>query len=202
MREKKQKTRDEDHGLVSLCKKGDIDAFELLVKKHQKRMLNIAYRMIGNYDEACDIVQDAFVSAYRSMKSFKGKAKFSTWLYTIVMNLSKNRLKQLKTQLHREQFSLDNPVLTNDGQIKVEPASNEPSALEMLEKRDVQQKVEECINSLDDEFREVLILRDIQGFSYDEISDLLTVPEGTVKSRLFRTRKAVKDCLKKVIGDL
>jgi RNA polymerase sigma-70 factor (ECF subfamily) len=165
-------------------------------------MLNIAYRMIGNYEEACEIVQDAFISAYRNLKGFKGKSKFSTWLYTIVMNLSKNRLKRLKTQLHREKFSLDNPVLTNDGQIKVEPASSEPSALDKLEKRDVQQKVQECINSLDDEFREVLILRDIQGFSYAEISDLLKAPEGTVKSRLFRAREAVKDCLKNVIGDL
>jgi len=202
MRKKKQKTRDADYGLVSLCKKGDVGAFEVLVIKHQKRMLNIAYRMIGNYEEACDIVQDAFVSAYRSMKGFKGKAKFSTWLCTIVMNLSKNRLKQLKTQLNREKFSIDNPLLTNNGQIKVEPASSEPSALEKLEKRDVQQKVQGCINSLDDEFREVLILRDIQGFSYDEISDLLKAPEGTVKSRLFRAREAVKDCLKKVIGEL
>lgn len=202
MREEKQKTTDEDYELVSFCKKGDVDAFEVLVKKHQRRMLNIAYRMIGNYEEACEIVQDAFVSAYRNLKGFKGKSKFSTWLYTIVMNLSKNRLKQLKTQLHREKFSIDNPVLTNDGQIKVEPASSEPSALEKLEKRDVQRKVQECINSLDDEFREVLVLRDIQGFSYGEISDLLKAPEGTVKSRLFRAREAVKDCLKKVIGDL
>lgn len=202
MREEKQKTTDEDYELVSFCKKGDVDAFEVLVKKHQRRMLNIAYRMIGNYEEACEIVQDAFVSAYRNLKGFKGKSKFSTWLYTIVMNLSKNRLKQLKTQLHREKFSIDNPVLTNDGQIKVEPASSEPSSLEKLEKRDVQRKVQECINSLDDEFREVLVLRDIQGFSYGEISDLLKAPEGTVKSRLFRAREAVKDCLKKVIGDL
>lgn len=202
MREEKKKTTDEDYELVSFCKKGDVDAFEVLVKKHQRRMLNIAYRMIGNYEEACEIVQDAFVSAYRNLKGFKGKSKFSTWLYTIVMNLSKNRLKQLKTQLHREKFSMDNPILTNDGQIKVEPASSEPSALEKLEKRDVQQKVQECINSLDDEFREVLILRDIQGFSYGEISDLLKAPEGTVKSRLFRAREAIKDCLKNVIGDL
>jgi len=202
MRETKQKTTDEDYEFVSLCKEGDVDAFEVLVRKHQKRMLNIAYRMIGNYEEACDVVQDAFISAYRSIKSFKGKAKFSTWLYTIVMNLSKNRLKQLRTQLHREKFSIDNPVLTNNGQIRGELASIGPSALESLERRDVQQKVQECINSLDEEFREVLILRDIQGFSYDEISDVLTVPKGTVKSRLFRAREAVKDCLKKVIGDL
>lgn len=200
MRENKQKTTDEDYEFVSLCKKGDVDAFEVLVKKHQKRMFNIAYRMIGNYEEACDIVQDAFLSAYRSIKSFKGKAKFSTWLYTIVMNLSKNRLKQLRTQLHREKFSVDDP--TNNGKIRGELASSGPSALESLERRDVQRKVQECINSLDEEFREVLILRDIQGFSYDEINNLLEIPEGTVKSRLFRAREAMRDCLKKVIGVL
>jgi RNA polymerase sigma-70 factor (ECF subfamily) len=202
MREKNQTIRDEDHEFVSLCKKGDVDAFEALVKKHQKRMFNIAYRMMGNHEEASEIVQDAFVSAYRGIKNFKAKAKFSTWLYTIVINLSKNRLKQVRAQLHRERYSIDNPVLTNEGQIHGEPASSEPSALETLEKRDIQQKVQACINSLDDEFREVLVLRDIQGFSYDEIGDVLKVPEGTVKSRLFRAREAVKDCLKKVIGDL
>jgi RNA polymerase sigma-70 factor (ECF subfamily) len=202
MRENKQKTTDEDYEFVSLCKKGDVDAFEVLVKNHQKRMLNIAYRMVGDYEEACDIVQDAFISAYRNIKSFKGKAKFSTWLHTIVMNLSKNRLKQLKTQLLREKFSIDDPVLTNDGQIRGELASGEPSALESLERRNIQQKVQECINSLDEDFREVLILRDIQGFSYDEINDLLKIPEGTVKSRLFRAREAMKDCLKKVTGVL
>jgi len=197
MREGKQTIRDEDHELVFLCKKGEVDAFEVLVKKHQKRMLNIAYRMVGNYEEACEIVQDAFISAYRSMKSFKGKAKFSTWLSAIVINLSKNRLKQLKAQLHRENYSIDNPVLA-----KGDPASSEPSALERLEKRDIQQKVQGCIDSLDDEFREVVVLRDIQGFSYDEIGNLLKVPEGTVKSRLFRAREVLKDCLKHVIGDL
>jgi RNA polymerase sigma-70 factor (ECF subfamily) len=199
--EKKIKT-DEDYEFVSLCKKGDVEAFEVLVKKHQKKMLNIAYRMIGNYEEACEIVQDSFVSAYKAIRDFEGKAKFSTWLYTIVMNLSKNRLKQLKTQLYHEQVSIDDPVLTDDGNIKAESVSNKPSILEQLEKKEFQQKVQGCVNSLDDEFKEVLILRDIQGFSYDEIRKMLKIAEGTVKSRLFRSREALKICLKKVIGDL
>jgi len=202
MREKKQTIRDEDYEFVSLCKKGDVDAFEVLVKKHQKRMFNIAYRMMGNYEEASEIVQDAFVSAYRGIKNFRGRAKFSTWLYTIVINLAKNRLKQLKARLHHEKYSIDNPIPTHESQIHGEPASSDLSALERLEKRETQQKVQGCIDSLDGEFKEVLVLKDIQGFSYDEISDLLKVPEGTVKSRLFRAREAVKDCLKKVIGDL
>jgi len=202
VKEEKKIITDEDYKFVSLCKKGDVDAFEVLVKKHQKKMLNIAYRMLGSYEEACEIVQDSFVSAYKAIRDFEGKARFSTWLYTIVMNLSKNRLKQLKTQLYHEQVSIDDPVLTDNGNIKAEAVSNEPSILEQLEKKEFQQKVQGCINSLDDEFKEVLILRDIQGFSYDEISKILKIAEGTVKSRLFRSREALKICLKKVIGDL
>jgi RNA polymerase sigma-70 factor (ECF subfamily) len=202
VKEEKKIITDEDYKFVSLCKKGDVDAFEVLVKKHQKKMLNIAYRMIGSYEEACEIVQDSFVSAYKAIRDFEGKARFSTWLYTIVMNLSKNRLKQLKTQLYHEQVSIDDPVLTDDGNIKAESVSSEPSILEQLEKKEFQQKVQGCINSLDDEFKEVLILRDIQGFSYDDISKMLKIAEGTVKSRLFRSREALKICLKKVIGDL
>ncbi|MCX5719164.1 MAG: sigma-70 family RNA polymerase sigma factor [Nitrospirae bacterium] len=202
MKEKEQRTEDEDAQRVSLCKNGDVDAFEVLVKKHQKRMLNIAYRMIGSYEDACEVVQDAFVSAFKGIKNFEERARFSTWLYTIVINLSRNRLKQLELKTHREDSSLDDPVLTNDSQITVEPVSDEPSILEKLEKRDVQQKVQECIHALDNESREVIVLRDIQGFSYNEISDMLKIPEGTVKSRLFRSRDSLKDCLKKVMGDL
>lgn len=193
---------DEDAEIVSLCKKGDVDAFETLVIKHQKKMLNIAYRMVGNYEDACEVVQDAFVSAHKAIKAFEEKSRFSTWLYTIVLNLSRNRLKQIKTQIHHEKFSLDDPILTDNGNIKVEPVSNEPSVLEKLEKRDIRQKVQSCISSLDNEFREVLVLRDIQGFSYDEIGVMLKIAEGTVKSRLFRARDAVKNCLKKIMGSL
>jgi RNA polymerase sigma-70 factor (ECF subfamily) len=199
---KNNQTTDEDYNLVSLCKKGNVDTFEVLVRKHQKRMLNIAYRMIGNYEDACEIVQDAFVSAYKGIKDFEEKSRFSTWLYTIVLNLSRNRLKQLKIKSYREEFSFNDPVITDDSQINKEPASGETTILERLERRDVQQKVQGCINSLDTEFREVLILRDIHGFSYDEISNMLKIPEGTVKSRIFRARDILRDCLKRVIGDL
>jgi len=202
MKERGKKAIDEDTEIVSLCKKGNIDAFEVLVSKYQKKMLNIAYRMLGDYDDACEIVQDAFVSVFKSMKHFREEAKFSTWLYTIVVNLSKNRLKQLKIQGHREELILDNPVSTDRQQLKREPVSGEPSVLENIEKIETQEVVQSCINSLDYEFREVIVLRDIQGFSYGELSDMLKIKEGTVKSRLFRAREVLKKCLKKVLGDL
>jgi RNA polymerase sigma-70 factor (ECF subfamily) len=202
MREKERTIANKDTELVSSCKKGNIDAFEVLVKKYQKSMLNIAYRMTGNYEDACEIVQDAFLSAYKSIKNFREKASISTWLSTIVMNLSRNHLKQMKIQRNREAFSIDDPVLTDEGKINAELRSNDLSILEKLEKKDMQQKIQECINSLDIEFKEVFVLRDIQGFSYDEISDMLKIPGGTVKSRLSRARYSLKDCLKKVTGEL
>jgi len=201
MKGTKQK-KDEDLEYVSLCRKGDANAFEALVRRHEKRMFNIAYRIVGDYDEACEVVQEGFISAYKNIKGFKGNAKFATWLYAIVINGSRNRLKQLRSRRYREGCSIDDPIMTPDGEIKGDPPSNESSALDRLEARDVQQRVQGCINALDAEFREVIVLRDIQGFSYEEISAMLKKPVGTVKSRLFRARASVKDCLKKFIGDL
>lgn len=203
MRETKRIARNgEDEEFVSLCRKGDVDAFEALVHRHQKRMFNIAYRMLGDYEEAANMVQDAFLAAYRSLKSFKGKSQFSTWLYSILINHCKNRLKQVRVQRLHEAFSLNEAILSQEGQIQSDPPSNDPSALEHLERKDIQEKVQGCISRLDSPFQEVLILRDIQGFSYEEISEMLNLPEGTIKSRLFRAREALKDCLKKFIGDL
>jgi len=202
MSENKGIRADEDYEAVSLCKKGDVDVFEVLVRKYQKKMINAAYRITGSYEDACEVVQDAFVSAYKAIKGFEGKSRFETWLYTIVINLSRNRLKQTRARQQQEAFSMDDPVETEEGSIKFEHASNELSALKRLEQREIQKKVQECIRSLDDEFREVLVLRDMQGFSYDEISSMLKIADGTVKSRLFRARDAVKNCLKKMMGNL
>jgi RNA polymerase sigma-70 factor (ECF subfamily) len=200
--EREGATTDEDAGLVISCKKGDLDAFESLVRKYEKKMLNISFRIAGNHEDALEIVQDAFVSAYRNIKNFRGQSRFLTWLTAITINLSKNRLKQLKTRHGHEPVSLDDPIRTDDGQVAADPPSNVPSVLDQLEKRDARQKVQDCIEALEPDFREVIVLRDMQDFSYDEISSMLKVREGTIKSRLFRAREAVKDCLKKVLGTI
>jgi RNA polymerase sigma-70 factor, ECF subfamily len=201
MSEKRQISPDDDHDLILRCRKGELDAFESLVIKHQKKMLNVAFRIVGNYEDACEVVQDAFFSAYNGIQRFEGRSSFSTWLCTIVINTSRNRLQQIKTASRHLQFSLDDPVATEDGSVRIEPASDCPSALEQLENKDLRRQVQRCIDALEGEFREVLVLRDIQGFSYDEISDIIKVAQGTVKSRIFRARETMKECLKKVIGD-
>jgi len=191
---------DNDYELVSRCRKGDLEAFEALVVKHQKKMLNTAFRMVGNYEDACEIVQDAFLSAYKAIQKFEGRSSFSTWLCSIVINTSRNRIEQIKSAARHEQFSLDDPVSTEEGIMRIELASDCPSAMEQLEKKEIQATVQKCINTLESEFREVLILRDIQGYSYEEISDMLKAAQGTVKSRLFRAREYMKKCLLKALG--
>ncbi len=165
-------------------------------------MLNIAYRLIGDYDDACEVVQDAFVSAHKNIKLFRGDAKFTTWLTTITLNLSKNRLKQVRSRQGHEAFSLNDPIPTDDGTMTMDPPSKEPSVLDAMERRDIRRRVQDCIKALDTDFREVLILRDLQEFSYEEIGNMLKVRDGTVKSRLFRARDMVKDCLKRLMGEL
>jgi RNA polymerase sigma-70 factor (ECF subfamily) len=193
---------DADAALVASSQQGDLFAFEALVAKYQKRMLNISFRIVGEYDDACEVVQDAFVSAYKNIKSFRAESKFSTWLTAITMNLSRNRLKRMKLRQARVPVSLDTPIRTDDGEVMPDPPSGEPSVLDRMEKRDVQTKVQDCIKALEPDFREVLVLRDMQDFSYEEIGGMLKVAAGTVKSRLFRARESVKDCLKKSVGEL
>lgn len=193
---------DDDAGFVARCRQGDTEAFSVLVRRHQKKMLNIAYRMIGDYDESCDVVQEAFLSAYRAIGKFRGDARFSTWLCGIVLNHSRTHMTQKIARSRREAGSLDDPVKSEDGTILNEPRCREGSIVEQIEKRELEAKVQECIGFLDGEAREVIVLRDIQGFSYEEIGVMLKLPEGTVKSRLFRARSALKDALVRVLGDL
>ncbi|MHB8844944.1 MAG: RNA polymerase sigma factor [Nitrospirota bacterium] len=195
-------TLDADAALVASSQQGDLSAFETLVARHQKRMLNIAFRIVGEYDDACEVVQDVFVSAYRNIKGFRRESKFSTWLTTITVNLSRNRLKKLKIRHARVPISLDAPIRTEDGEVMPDPPSKEPSVLDRLEKQDVKQKVQDCIKALEPDFREALVLRDMQDLSYDEIAAMLKIAAGTVKSRLFRARESVRDCLKKSLGEL
>ncbi len=194
----------EDVELVSACQSGDAEwserAFEWLVRRHQKAMLNLAYRVVGDYDEACEVVQDAFVAAYKNLGTFRGDARFSTWLTTITLNHARNGLVRIKTRRSHEAYSLDATLKTEDGEIRHDPPSLAPSALDQMEEAAVRQKIKSCIDGLPQDFREVLVLRDLQEHSYQEIGVMLQVREGTVKSRLFRAREGIKDCLKRAAG--
>ena len=156
----------------------------MLVARYQKRAFNIVFRMLGDYEDAADVVQEAFLSAFRSIKKFRGDARFSTWLYSICVNQARNRMTQARSRSRHEGPSLDEPVGISDGLSIVEPAGDDPPADEQVRTRDLRAALQECIGRLEREQREVLVLRDIHEFSYEEISDILNIPDGTVKSRL------------------
>src|SRR5512138_74945 len=200
-KERGEPSHDDDRALVQAAQQGDDQAFGALVERHQTRMLNIAYRMTGDYDEACEVVQDAFLSAYRAIRKFRAEATFSTWVYGIVVNAAKTRLKRTKT-LRQTTLSLDDPAANPGGRLLGAAEAPDGSALELLERKEIQAKVQHCIGQLNEEYREVIVLRDTLGFSYEEIRGMLRLPEGTIKSRLFRARDAMRRCLKTVLGEL
>jgi RNA polymerase sigma-70 factor (ECF subfamily) len=192
----------DDAALAQACRTGDLAAFECLVERHQKLMVNVAFRMTGVYEDACDIVQDAFISAWRKIGDFRGEAKFSTWLTAIVINLSRNRLQQMQQRNKREAYSLNAPLPGGNGDQMPDPASEALSVLDQLEEAELRIFLKHCVEALTPEFREVLVLRDMQEMSYEDVGAALNLRDGTVKSRLFRARDAVKDCLKKAVGSL
>lgn len=200
--ETRQGRSDADGELVARARNGDLAAFERLVRNHQQRMLTIAFRITDGYEDACEIVQDAFMAAWRGLSAFRGEARFTTWLTTITVNLARNRLDQIRTRRRNEPVSLDEPRESSDGLLPREAVSGAPSVLEELERRDVQRHVQACIASLLPDFREVLVLRDMGDFSYEEIATVLRLSGGTVRSRLSRAREAVRECLKRVLGVL
>ena len=190
----------DDAELAAACVAGDPEAFGILVRRHQKTMLNLAYRMLGDYEEACEVVQDAFLAAHRGLGQFRFEARFTTWLTAITLNQARNRLVRMAARRRNEAFSLDAPIATARGPVLPDPPSRAPGPLEGLERQALRAGVERCVRALPLAFREVLVLRDLQDRSYEEIGALLRLRQGTVKSRLFRAREDVKDCLKRALG--
>lgn len=194
--------REDDARLIAACRQGDLASFEALVVRYQTRMFSLAFRILGVEEDAAEVVQDAFVAAFRGLAGFRGDAAFSTWLTTITMNLARNRLQQVRTRRQREPASLDDPLPACEDCLVAQPVSLAPSALDLMERKDQRRRIQECINRLEAGFREVLVLRDVEEYSYGEIGAMLSLAEGTVKSRLSRARDGVRQCLKQLMGEL
>ncbi len=189
---------DEESELVRRCVRGSREAYDVLVKKYYKKIYNLAYRFVGDAEEANDLAQDIFVAAYQNLKKFRGDSKFSTWLFQIASNRGKNRFKYLKRRgffanRGRSDSEDDRESLQRD----LPDQSSNPEA--MLAGKQVQKIVQDAIDELEPDHKEIVILRDIEGFSYEEIAQILNLPEGTTKSRLHRARMVVKEKLKKVL---
>lgn len=184
-----------DELLVERAKRGDVEAFETLVASHEKAVFNYAYRLTGNYEDAGDIAQEAFLRVYNSLPEFRGDSSFTTWLYRIVRNACLDEMRKRKRQ---RVTSLDETLEMDDGEMSRQFADSTDGPEQALERVEVQRAVLDSINSLDDEYRVVVVLRDIEGYSYNEIADALGINLGTVKSRLNRARGALKEAFAKL----
>ncbi|MEW6110962.1 MAG: sigma-70 family RNA polymerase sigma factor [Thermodesulfobacteriota bacterium] len=190
---------DEDSEVVKDCVQGNRDAFNILVEKYYRRIYNLAYRFVGDQEEANDLAQDIFTAAYQNLKRFRGESKFSTWLFQIATNRGKNRFKYLK---RRGYFANKGPIDGDEDRegLPRELPDTSSNPEDLLAGKEIQRIVQEAIDDLEPDHKEIVILRDIEGFSYEEIARMLDLPEGTTKSRLHRARMVVKEKLKKVLS--
>ena len=177
-------TREEEAKIIRAVVDGNTNAFEDLVLEYQKQVYHIALKMTGNEEDAFDLSQEAFLKAFRSLSTFRGEAGFGSWLYRMTANLCIDFLRKKKRQ-GGQIISLDaeeedrRPTELPD--LRYEPQN-------ALEKKEVQEKVRAGLERLPHEQKLILVLRDVEGFSYQEISDALKIELGTVKSRIYRAR--------------
>jgi RNA polymerase sigma-70 factor (ECF subfamily) len=178
--------------LIRRLQDRDEKAFRELVETYGDKVYNLTYRMMGNRQEAEDLAQEVFITVFKSIDSFRGDSKFSTWLYRITANHCKNRIKYLSRRHDRAKAEFDEQLdqTTSASAIAVPRRSSRPD--DQLEGVQLEQALQEIISELDEEQRVLIVLRDIEELSYEEICQITGLPEGTVKSRLHRARLALR----------
>jgi len=177
----------DDTQLVAASKGGNQDAFALLVQRYQRRIFNLIYRMLQQYEEANEITQETFLAAWLGLPSFRGDARFSTWLYRIAYNCSLKQLEQRKREKALQ--------VAMQAEQQLESAGTETSADAALEAHARQALIHEHLSNLPAKYRIVLILRHLQEMTYEEMAEILTMPIGTIKTHLFRARNLLKERL-------
>ena len=186
-----------DEDLMEKIVEGNELAFELLVRRYQAKITNLVHRFIYDRDRAVEIAQEVFLRVFLHRKRYLRSGRFSTWIYTIAVNLAKNELRR-KSRL-RGVTSLDN-LLEVAGDSGAYLADKEPGPDQKTHQHRVEETVMAAIQQLPPKYREVILLRDIQQLTYEEIEQVLSIPGGTVRSRINRARSALKQILEPVLG--
>jgi RNA polymerase sigma-70 factor, ECF subfamily len=186
---------EEERTLVRRLRDRDERAFRELLELHRDRVYNITFRMLGNRAEAEDVAQEVFITVFKTIESFREESKFSTWLYRVAVNHCKNRIKYLARRHDRDRDELDETSQATNGAINSGPRTPQPDrALEGVQMEVILQK---AIEGLDDDHRIVVVLRDVEDLSIEEICEITGLPDGTVKSRLHRARLALRKKLQR-----
>ena len=177
----------EDQVLVERAQGGDKRAFDLLVLKYQHKIVKLIMRYVRDPAEALDVSQEAFIKCYRALPRFRGDSAFYTWLYRIAVNTAKNHLVAMKRRPADFEVDLQDPD-SYDMNARLQDGDSPDRIVQREELRDV---IEDAIASLPDELRQAIVLREIEGLSYEEIATAMDCPVGTVRSRIFRAREAI-----------
>jgi RNA polymerase sigma-70 factor (ECF subfamily) len=180
----------------------DERAFLELVQLYQGRVYKLVFRMLGRRDEAEDMAQEVFVQVFKAVSTFRGDSRLSTWVYRIAVNLCKNRIKYLA----RRKSEAEEEYRAGDGKAELALSSSATSADvarpdHMVEGYQLERIVERAIAEMDPDFREILVLRDVEELSYEELSEITGLPDGTVKSRLHRARATLKAAVEAKLGE-
>jgi RNA polymerase sigma-70 factor (ECF subfamily) len=183
--------RECDEELMERCAAGSHEAFQCLVERYRGRLINVVGRFINDRDRAEDIVQEVFLRVYRNRQRYERKGKFSTWIFTIAVNLAKNEIRRKVRR--RGEISLEG--LEEAAGPTAATADRSPGAEENLGREQLREMVAEAIERLPVRYREAVVLRDIEGLAYEEIASVLRIPGGTVRSRINRGRLMIKDFL-------
>ena len=182
----------DDRALIDRSRRGEVAAFDQLVRRYERSVFNTAYRLTGSYDDASDVAQEAFVRAWNNLKSFRGDSAFSTWLYRIVTNVF---LDDRKRKRARPQRSLEEEMALDESSVARQFEDPAPGPQQLAEGDERRKILQAAIASLPEAQRIMVVLYHNQGLAYEEIAEITDLPMGTVKSRLNRARLALREKL-------
>lgn len=192
----------EESELVDRLKRRDEAAFRELVLRYETRIYRLVLRMIGDPSEAQDLAQDVFVTVFRSIEGFRGESRLSTWLYRVAANHCKNRLKYLSRRARGRKRSFDEAVQAHAlDSASMSTSANLPAPDQVIQGRQLEMHLRMALEQLPTEQRELVILRDIEDLTYEEIQSITDLPAGTVKSRLHRARLALMQQVRHLQGE-
>jgi RNA polymerase sigma-70 factor (ECF subfamily) len=186
-----------DQALVERVQKGDQRAFNLLVLKYQQKIIAVISRYISDWSECQDVAQEAFIRAYRAMANFRGDSQFYTWMYKIAINTAKNYLVSQGRRPPTDDIAIDDAVLLDGGARLKDRATPERELL----RQEIEQTVFDTVESLPEDLKAAITLREVDGLSYEEIAEKMNCPIGTVRSRIFRARDAIDQKLRPLLSD-
>ena len=186
-----------DQTLVERVQQGDKNAFNLLVTKYQHKVANLVSRYVSNHSDVPDIVQEAFIKAYRALPNFRGESAFYTWLYRIAVNCAKNHSVALSRKPPSNDVEVEDAEFYDGGGALRETASPE----KILLTQEIKKTIFDTIEQLPDDLRIAINFREIEGLSYEEIATIMECPVGTVRSRIFRARDAIDKKIKPLLKD-